>query len=135
MKRSLLLATLLAVASCQSGPERGTLPAPLPEKVTVQSYGSLLERARKYATVATEASHVDDWIRLDESAKGLEQTAAYLIRADDVPAKHKDNLPVVSADLRKLAKELVSAVTAKDVNKTTDVLTRVNNKVREMRLG
>jgi hypothetical protein len=107
----------------------------LPEKVTVQSYSSLLERARKYATVATEASHVDDWIRLDESAKGLEQTAAYLIKADDVPSKHKDNLAIVSADLRKLAKELNGAATAKDVNKTTDVLTRLNNKVREMRIG
>jgi len=131
-----MLATLLlAVTACQSGPDRASLPGPLPEKVTVQSYSSLLERARKYATVATEASHVDDWLRLDESAKGLEQTAAYLIKADDVPAKHKDNLAIVSADLRKLAKELSGAATAKDVNKTTDVLTRLNNKVREMRIG
>jgi hypothetical protein len=131
-----MLATLLlAVTACQSGPDRAALPAPLPEKVTVQSYSSLLERARKFATVATESSHVDDWIRLDESAKGLEQTAAYLIKADDVPAKHKDNLAIVSADLRKLAKELSGAATAKDVNKTTDVLTRLNNKVREMRIG
>ncbi|MFQ3592774.1 MAG: hypothetical protein SNJ82_06225 [Gemmataceae bacterium] len=135
MRRLLVLMLLLSMTACQTGPERASAPPPLPEKVTAMPYATLLVRARQLATAATDASYVDDWIRLDEAARGLEQTAAYLAKADDVPAKHRDNLAVASADLRKLAQELLAAATAKDVKKTTEVLTRVNTKVREMRLA
>lgn len=135
MKRLLVLGLLLPLTACQSGPDRAAPPPLLPEKVTVQPYADLLVRARRLANVATDAAYVDNWELLDQSAKGLEQTAAYLVKADDVPAKHKDNLAVVSADLRKLAGELSSAAAAKDVKKTTDVLTRLNTQVRAMRLG
>jgi hypothetical protein len=135
MRRLLVLILLTLLSACQTGPERATAPPPLPEKVTALPYATLLVRARQLATAATDASYVDDWTRLDEAARGLEQTASYLAKADDVPAKHKDNLTVASADLRKLAQELISAATAKDVKKTTEVLTRVNTRVREMRLA
>lgn len=135
MRRLLVLVFLLLLSACQSGPERALAPPPLPEKVTAMPYATLLVRARQLATAATDASYVDDWVRLDEAARGLEQTAAYLAKADDVPAKHRDNLALASADLRKLAQELLAAANAKDVKKTTEVLTRVNTKVREMRLA
>lgn len=135
MRRLLVLVLLVTLSACQSGPERATAPPPLPDKVTALPYATLLVRARQQATAATDASYVDDWTRLDEAARGLEQTAAYLAKADDVPAKHRDNLAIASADLRKLALELTAAATAKDVKKTTEVLTRVNTKVREMRLA
>lgn len=135
MRRTLPMLLLLALTACQSGPDRAVPPPPLPEKVVAQPYAELLVRARKWASLATEASHVDDWPRLEDAGKGLEQTAQYLTKADDVPAKHRDTLAVMSADLRKLSKELLSAATAKDVKLTTAVLTRINTKVREMRLA
>lgn len=138
MRRTLpMAALLLTLAACQSGPEtpRTTLPPMLPEKVTPQPYSHLLERARAQAKKATEAFYVDNWGDLDEAARGLEQTAQYMTKAEDVPSKHKDTLATASGDLGKLASSLRKAATEKDVKKTTDLLTKVHQKVREMRLG
>jgi Flp pilus assembly protein TadD len=137
MRRTLpIAAVLLALAAC-AAPEaqRTALPPMLPDKVTPQPYGTLLERARAQAKKATEAFYVDNWSDLDESARGLEQTAQYMAKAEDVPAKHKDTLATASGDLGKLAGLLRKAAADKDVKRTTDVLTKVHQKVREMRLG
>lgn len=137
MRRTLLCCAVLAtLSSCQGGPEQRPAPlTPLPEKVSPVPYGRLLERARSQAKQATEAFYVDNWNELDESARGLEQTAQYLTQAEDVPAKHKDTLATTSGDLGKQAKLLREAATAKDVKKTTDILTKIQVTVREMRLG
>jgi hypothetical protein len=136
MKRILLGAALSMLGlSCQAPGERAALPPMLPEKVTPLPYAQLLTRARALASRATDASYTDSWIELEEIARGLEQTAQYLTKADDVPAKHKDTLATVSADLGKLSKELLDAATAKDVKKTTEVLQRLNKQVREMKLA
>jgi hypothetical protein len=138
MKRTLLCASaLLALSACQGGPDArpGTVPAPLPEKVQKMPYGQLLERSRSLAKSANEAFYVDNWENLEESASGLEQVALYLVAADDVPLKHRDTIKTTSADLGKAAKELRTAAAAKDVNKTTEAMTKVQRVVREMRLG
>jgi hypothetical protein len=137
MRRTLLSsALLLAAAACQVGPDqRAALPPPLPDKVTPQPYGQLLQRARTLASRATEAFFVNEWAELEDAARGLEQTAQYLVKAEDVPTKHRDTLATASADLGKQAKSLREAVGGKDVKKTTEVLGQINAKVREMRLG
>jgi hypothetical protein len=137
MKRTLICAALLAaLVSCQTGPEQRSTPLPpLPEKVQAMPYGRLLERARAQAKAATEAFYVDNWADLEEAARGLEQIALYLIKAEDVPGKHADTIKTTSADLGKLAKSLREAATAKDVKKTTEVLTKIQLQVREMRLS
>jgi hypothetical protein len=137
MKRMLCCAALLAaLVSCQVAPESRTAPlTPLPEKVTAVPYGRLLERARTQTKQATEAFYVDNWSDLEDAARGLEQTAQYLVKAEDVPAKHKDTLATMSGDLGKLAKSLGEAAKKKDVKETTDVLTKIQVAVREMRLG
>jgi len=138
MRRTLpIVAVLTALAGCQVGPEaqRTTLPPMLPDKVTPLPYSTLLERARSQLKKATEAFYIDNWGDLDEAARGLEQTAQYMAKAEDVPAKHKDTLATAGADLGKLAGSLRKAAADKDVKKTTDVLTKVQLKVREMRLG
>ena len=119
MRRTLPMFLLLALTACQSCPDRALPPPPLPEKVVPQTYASLLERPRTWGAVASEASYVDDWPRSRTPAKGLEQTAQFLAKADDVPAKHRDTLAMRSNDLRKLAEGLRSPPTAKDVKKTT----------------
>jgi len=123
----------LALAACQSAPDRPL--APLPDKVTAMPYGRLLERARGLATQASESYYVDNWVGLEEAAKGLEQTAQYMSKAEDVPVKHRDTLATASADLGKLASSLRAAAQAKDQKKINTVLTNIQAKVREMRLG
>lgn len=138
MRRTLpIAAVMLALAACTAGPEtqRSALPPPLPDKVTSLPYGALLERARAQATKATEVSLLDDWAGLEEAARALEQTAKYLAKADDVPAKHKDTYVTTAGDLGKLADELRQAAAAKDAKKATEALTKINTKVREMRLA
>ena len=137
MRRMLICAALLpALMSCQSGPETRTAPlTPLPEKVTPIPYGRLLERARSQTKQATEAFYVDNWSDLEDAARGLEQTAQYLAQAEDMPAKHKDMRATMSGDLGKLAKNLGEAAKKKDVKDTTDILTKIQVAVREMRLS
>jgi hypothetical protein len=134
MKRCLFLCAAITLAGCTAPGDRTTLP-PLPEKVSALPYADLLTRARAVATQATEASMVDRWTELEETATSLERIAKYLPKADDVPAKHKDTLGEYSADLGKAAEELRKAAVARDAKKTTAVLTKINRKVREMRLA
>ena len=134
MKRLLLLASLILLLSgCQLPPER--LPSPLPEdgKVSV-TYAELLTRARAQARVANESFYVDKWTDLEDAARGLEQTAKFLPKATEVPAKQKDTLPVVAGDLGKEAGALRDAAKAKDVEKTDDSLKRIHQTVRRLRI-
>jgi hypothetical protein len=135
MHRFLLIGSLaLTLCACQAPAERAPLP-PLPEKVTALPYAELLTRARLQATQATELSYVNKWVELEDAAKGLEQTARYLARADDVPAKHKDTLAESARQLGKEAAALRAAAVAKDEKKVDASLTSLNRKVRELRLG
>jgi hypothetical protein len=137
MNRLLLLGSVsLILCSCQMSAERTSLPPPpLPEKITALPYAELLTRARTQATLANEASYVDRWGELEDLAKGLEQTAQYMARANDVPLKHKDTLAVMSSDLGKAATQLREAAATKNAKKATVSLQRINLKVRELRLG
>jgi len=134
MKRLLLVGCLiLSVCGCQLPPERVPLQR-LPENGPPLPYAELLTRARAQATFATEAFYVNRWSDLEDAAKGLEQTARYLTRAEDVPIKQKDALPVLSGDLGKEAGKLREASVAKDVKQSGDILQRIHFKVRELRL-
>jgi hypothetical protein len=136
MRKLLVLGGLcLTLASCQVAEPRSALPPPLPDKVTAVPYSQLLTRARSQASRATEALYTDNFADVEEAARGLEQTAQYLVKAEDVPAKHKDTLAMMSTDLGKLAKELRESASAKSADKTNGVLAKINAKVRSMRLS
>ena len=123
---------LLACSGCQLPPEQVPLK-PLPENGPPESYADLIGRARVQATSANEAFYINKWSDLEEAAKGLAQTAQYLSKATQVPARHKDILPVEAGDLGKQAEQLREAAKSQDVKLTTDILQRVNLKVRELR--
>ena len=129
----MLSSLLLALAACQAGPDKPLTP--LPDKVTGLPYGRLLERSRVQASQANEASYSNNWTTLIEVAQGLEETARFLAKAEDVPAKHKDTLATASNDLGKLAASLKLAAEAKDIKKTDSIMASIQAKVREMRLG
>jgi hypothetical protein len=123
---------LLIVIGCQAPPERLPLK-PLPEDGPPQPYADLITRARVQATAANEAFYLDSWADLEAFARGLEQTARLLSKASDVPAKHRDTLPIGAGDLGKAAESLSEAAKAKDVKQANEVLQRINLKVRELR--
>jgi hypothetical protein len=133
MVRFLLAGALLAAAGCALPPERPAL-RPLPDEAASLPYAELLTRARIQASMATEAFYVNRWNELEDAARGLEQTARFLPRAEDVPPRHKDTLAVVSADLGKEAAKLRDAAKGQNVKETNDILQRVTLKVRELRL-
>src|SRR5260370_26850304 len=93
---------MVLTLGCASVAEREALK-PLPEDSPPPPYGDMLTRARTQANLANDAFYVNNWTDMEEAAKGLEQTARLLPKATDVPAKQKDILPVISADLAKEA--------------------------------
>jgi hypothetical protein len=132
MKRALCL-VLVCLAGCVAPGERTPLKM-LPDDSPPLPYAELLTRARAQANAAVDASYVDNWTELEDAARGLEQTAKFLPKATEVPAKQKDTVPVVAGDLGKEAAVLRDAAKAKDVEKTTASLTRVQQTVRKLKI-
>ncbi|HEX5272947.1 MAG TPA: hypothetical protein VFW33_20765 [Gemmataceae bacterium] len=133
MKRVLCLALICLSAGCVAPGERTPLKM-LPDDSPPLPYAELLTRARAQANAAIDASYVDNWTELEDAARGLEQTAKFLPRSVELPAKQKDVVPVVAGDLGKEAGTLREAAKAKDVEKTTASLTRIQQTVRKLRL-
>ena len=123
---------VLTLAGCQVAPDR--LPPELPEAVGPRPYPELLTRARVQAKVANEAFYVNRWADLEDAARGLEQTARYLSKAEEVPQARKQAILTAGEDLAKEAALLRKAAMEKDEKKALDVMTRVNFKVRQLRL-
>ena len=121
-------------------PEDGRHPAEraplklLPEDSPAFPYAELLTRARAQATAAVDASYVNNWSELEDAARGLEQTAKFLPKAIELPAKQKDTLPVIAGDLGKEATVLREAARSKDQDKTDASLLRIQQTVRKLRL-
>ena len=123
---------LLTFLGCALPPEQVPIK-PLPEDGPPLPYADLVTRARAQATSANEAFYVNNWTDLEEAARGLEQTARFLGKATDVPARHKDTLPVEAGDLGKEAGKLRTAAKGQEVKPANDALQRINLKVRELR--
>jgi hypothetical protein len=132
MKRALCLLAV-CLAGCVAPGERTPLKL-LPEDSPPLPYAELLTRARAQANAAIDASYVNSWTELEDAARGLEQTAKFLPRATEVPAKQKDALPVIAGDLGKEAVELRDAARAQDGDKTIDSLKQIHQTVRKLRI-
>jgi hypothetical protein len=132
MKRASLVVALF-LAGCVAPGERTPLKL-LPDDTPPLPYAELLTRARAQSSAAIDASYVDNWTELEDAARGLEQTAKFLPRATELPAKQKDTVPVIAGDLGKEAGVLREAARAKDADKTTASLTRIRETVRRLRI-
>jgi hypothetical protein len=134
MVRLLSTACLVGlIVGCQVPAERAAMKA-LPEGVQPVPYAELLTRARAQVDLAVDAFNINHWNEVEEAAKGLEQTARFLPKAEDVPPRTKDALVMLSTDLGKEAAGLREAATAMSVDKASEAIKRVNLKVRELRL-
>ncbi len=85
--------------------------------------------------MANESFYTDRWTDMEDAARGLEQTARFLPRAEDVPPSHKETLPRVSKQLGAEALKLREAALTKNVKEGTAVMQRINLAVRELRLA
>jgi hypothetical protein len=128
-----IVTILLTLGGCTLPQERIPLK-PLPEDTPPLPYAELLTRARYQATAATEAFFVNKWGDLEDAAKGLEQTARFLTKAEEVPMKIKPTLQTVSEELRKESLKLREAAKSKDAKEVNTTLQRLNLQVRELRL-
>ena len=105
MRRALNCCFLLVLAAgCQLPPERLPLK-PLVDEGPPGPYAEMLLRARLQAAAATDAFYVDRWADLEDAARGLEQTARFLIKCTDAPPRLKDSLPVQAGDLGSAMKD------------------------------
>jgi hypothetical protein len=130
MKRFFFAGLLLSGLGCVAPADRVSLQ-PLPENGQVLPYAELLTRVRGQANRANEAFYLDHWGELEDMAKGIEQTARFLAKAHEVPAKNKDILTEVTGDLAKSARKLKEAAAAKNEKDTRDALQQINVKVRQ----
>lgn len=133
MNRILLSAMVLVMLGCAVPAERVPLQ-PLPDDVQPLPYPELLTRVRAQANAANDAYYLDRWRDLEDIAKNIEQTARYLAKAKEVPAKNREILAEVSGDLAKSALKLKGAAAAKNVKDTSDALQQIAVKVRQLRL-
>ncbi len=133
MKRLCCVVALVITSGCITPGERTPLKL-LPDDAAPLPYAELLTRARAQVNAAIDASYVDNWTELEDAARGLEQTAKFLPKATEVPAKQKDTLPVLAGDLGKEAGTLREAAKGKDVDKATGSLTRLRQNVYKLRI-
>jgi hypothetical protein len=134
MNRAMILgAVIVFVSGCQLSRERLPLK-PLPEDSPPLPFAELLTRARMEATAANEAFYVNRWGDLEDAAAALEQTARFLPKATEIPAKHKDNLATQAGELGKEAKSLREAAKAQAAKQANGAIQRINLQVRELRL-
>jgi hypothetical protein len=134
MRRILLLGSLLLALSACTAPERVPLQ-PLPENGPPVPYAELLTRARIQATGATEAFYVNKWSEVEDAARGLEQTARFLPKSEDVPPAQKENLTAICTSLGTDATKLREAAKAQNEKAANETLQRLNLAIRELRLN
>jgi hypothetical protein len=132
MKRILLSTTLLLLAGCAAPAERMPLQ-PLPENGQVLPYADLLTRARRQTNAALDAYYLDHWSEVEDLAKGIEQTARFLAKAEDMPKTKKDIFTEATGDMAKNAKKLKTAAAAKNVKDTSAAIQQIFDKIRELR--
>ena len=127
MRRWFIGLTLLAAVGCRVPPDREDLKL-FDEKRAPLGYADLYLRARSQSNLALEAFYTDNWLDLDEAAKGLEQTARFLPKALDTPADIR-----IAEQLRADAARLGEAARAKDVRVANEVLQRIQFNIRTLR--
>lgn len=129
--RRVLLISILVLGGCKAV-ERAAV-SPLPDDTGPMPFADLVSRARLQAMTANEAFYVDNWILLEESARGVEQTARFLKKAQGVPAARAADLESRCDLLAREAAQLRLAAQKRDVDQSNAILQRIHFQVRELR--
>jgi len=129
--RRTLLMSLILFSGCKAV-ERASV-SPLPDDAGPMPFSELVARARLQATAANEAFYVDNWPLLEDAARGIEQTARFLKKAQNVPATRQADLESRSATLGREAEQLRLAAQKHEVAQINAILQRIHYQVRELR--
>jgi hypothetical protein len=129
--RHALLLTVVLFAGCKAV-ERASI-SPLPEDAAPMPFGELVARARLQATAANEAFYVDNWLALEDVARGIEQTSRFLKRSQNVPPSRTADLDSRCDLLAREAGELRLSAKKQDVQQINAILQRIHYQVRELR--
>lgn len=130
--RRILACALLTAIGCQAPPPRAAV-APLAEDTAPLPFADLAGRARQQAMSALEMYYIDRWPEVEESARGLEQTARFLRKATDVPAARQGDLSLRADTLADAARQLREAAKNHAGEQVNTVLQKINAQVRELR--
>jgi hypothetical protein len=130
VRRTLLL-SLIIFSGCKAV-ERASVST-LPDDAGPMPFSELVARARLQATAANEAFYVDNWPLLEDAARGIEQTARFLKKAQNVPAPRQADLESRSATLAREAEQLRLAAQKREVAQINAILQRIHYQVRELR--
>lgn len=129
--RTLLILCLVSVVGCKAV-ERAAV-APLPDDAAPMPFADLVTRARLQAMNANEAFYIDNWAGLEEAARGIEQTARFLKKSQNVPAARVADLDSRGDTLAREAVQLREAAARRDVDQANAILQRIHFQVRELR--
>ncbi len=129
--RAIIVTSLLLTTGCKAV-ERVAV-APLPDDAAPMPFVDLVARARAQVMAANEAFYVDNWLAIDEAARGLEQTARFLKRAQNVPPARAADLDSRSDLLLREAAALRRAAAERNVQQINAVLQRIHYQIRELR--
>lgn len=132
MRRTWPMIFLALGAGCRFAAEHEPL-RPLPEAGALFTYQEMVTRARAQAGAALEAFYQDAWSDMEDTAKGLQQTARILPRTIEQPAHVKDALAQISSDLGLEAAKLGDAARAKSIPATTEAMQRITVAIRALR--
>ncbi len=130
MQRVRVVAFMLLLSGCQLPPEQAPL-RPLPENEP-QTYQELYRRARRQAEVINAAFYDNQWVTMEDTAKGLQQTARYLAKATEIPPTLKDQAGRL-VELQVVSEKLSRAAVAKDEKAATAAQTELTNLIRKIR--
>jgi len=126
----------LILASCQVAPVVDKdAPHDLPNSSAPVPYGELIKRCRKQIEAANEAFYDNHWVVLDEAARGLEQTARFLVNAADIPAGQKKDLGTLSDRLAKEAAKLREVALSRDPGQINSAMQKLQLTIRELNLS
>src|SRR5947209_6240522 len=116
-RRIVSSALLLLVVGCQT-PEKAAVQ-PLPPDSGPLSYVDLVQRAMLQVGAAHEFFYRDAWVDVGQASVAMQETATLLgkLKADDVPARHRDSLTKDAKELSEAATALHDAGQAKDAIK------------------
>jgi hypothetical protein len=130
VRRTLLL-SLIILSGCKAV-ERASV-SPLPDDAGPLPFLELVARARLQAMAANEAFYIDNWQALEDAARGIEQTARFLKKAQNVPATRQADLESRSETLAREAGQLRLAAQKREVTQINAILQRIHYQVRELR--
>ena len=93
----------------------------------------MFNRARVQANAGVEAFYIDSWLELEQTAQVLEQSARYLPKSTDQPARLKASLEKEAEQLRQEAVRLGEAARTKNAKATNEAFQLIHMTIRALR--